>query len=60
MKLLDRVADNDKATIIFLVRDDGLATYELASRIARSRYARNGKLPVIGQGRIDLSLFTAN
>jgi len=25
--------------------------------MARSHYARNGKLPVIGHGKIDLSLF---
>ena len=55
--LLDDVASRPKATVIFLVRDDGLPTYFAASGVARSRYARNGKLPVIGQGSIDLSMF---
>ena len=55
--LLDGVANRPKATVIFLVRDDGLPTYFAASGVARSRYARNGKLPVIGQGKIDLSMF---
>jgi len=55
--LLDRVAADPKATVIFLVRDDGLGTYYAARSQARSRYARNGKLPVIGHGKIDLSMF---
>ncbi len=57
LAILDRVAKQPKATVIFLVRDDGLSTYRLASSIARSHYARNGKLPVIGHGKIDLSMF---
>ena len=55
--LLEDVASRPKATVIFLVRDDGLPAYFAASGVARSRYARNGKLPVIGQGKIDLTLF---
>ena len=55
--LLDDVASRPKATVIFLVRDDGLPTYFAASGVARSRRARNGKLPVIGQGNIDLRMF---
>ena len=55
--LLENVAIRPKATVIFLVRDDGLPTYFAASGVARSRFARNGKLPVIGQGNIDLSMF---
>lgn len=57
LALLDRIAEDPKSTVIFLVRDDALPTYYAASGVARSRYARNGKLPVIGHGRIDLSLF---
>ncbi len=56
-ELLDRVAKQPKATVIFLVRDDGLGTYHAAGAIARSHYARNGKLPVVGHGKIDLSFF---
>ena len=55
--LLEDVANRPKATVIFLVRDDGLPTYFAASRVAQSKGARNGKLPVIGQGNIDLSVF---
>jgi hypothetical protein len=57
LALLDRVAAEPKATVIFLVRDDGLGTYYAARSLARSHYARNGKLPVIGHGKIDLSVF---
>ena len=57
LALLDRVAAQPKGSVIFLVRDDALGTYYTARNLARSRYARNGKLPVIGHGKIDLSTF---
>ncbi len=57
LALLDRVAAEPRASVIFLVRDDALGTYYAASSLARSHYARNGKLPVIGHGKIDLSMF---
>jgi len=55
--LLKRVSQRDDGTIIFLVRTDGLGTYYTARSIARANYVRNGKLPVTGDGEIDLSLF---
>ena len=57
VNLLKRVAKADKETVVFLVRDDAIGTYTAAKRVASTHYARNGKIPVIGQGRIDLSLF---
>ncbi len=57
LALLDRIAKQPKGIVIFLVRDDALDTYFAAHDIARSHYARAGKLPVIGQGQIDLSVF---
>ena len=57
LALLDRIAGEPDSTVIFLVRDDALSTYFAARAVARSRYARNGKLPVIGHGKIDVSLF---
>jgi hypothetical protein len=57
LALLDRIAAQPKASVIFLVRDNGLATYNAASAVAAERYARQGKLPVIGHGKIDLTLF---
>ena len=50
-------AKQPKGIVIFLVREDALDTYFAAYNIARGRYARAGKLPVIGQGQIDLSVF---
>lgn len=56
--LLDRIARQSKGIVIFLVREDALETYFAAHDMARSHYVRAGKLPVIGQGRIDLSVFS--
>ncbi len=55
--LLDRVAKKPKGTVIFLIRDDAVGTYNTAHSIARGRYCRDGKLPVVGKGNIDLSVF---
>jgi len=57
LALLNRIAEAPKDTVIFLVRDDGLGTFYTARAVARSKYARNGKLPVPGQGKLDLSVF---
>ncbi|NLS93297.1 MAG: hypothetical protein GXX96_14165 [Planctomycetaceae bacterium] len=57
LALLDGIAKQPKGIVIFLVRDDALDTYFAAHDIARAHYARAGKLPVIGQGQIDLSVF---
>jgi len=61
-KLLDRVAGTPKGQIIFLVRPDGVGTYNLARDVARTHYGPNGycktgKLPIPTQGKIDLSIF---
>lgn len=55
--VLDRAAQRPRGTVIFLVRPAGVANYYLARSIARSRYCRNGKLPVPGDGPLDLSVF---
>lgn len=55
--LLDAVAEKPKRIVIFLVREDALDTYFAAYNLARRNYARAGKLPVVGQGKIDLSVF---
>ena len=61
-KLLEKVAAQPSGEIIFLLRPDGVNTYNSARNYARSTYttngyARNGKLPVPTQGNIDLSVF---
>lgn len=55
--LLNKVKAESGRTVIFLVRPDGVATYNTARGIARSRGVLNGKLAIAGQGKIDLSMF---
>jgi len=57
LKVCKQVAAEAKAVIIFLIRTDGFGTYNLANRTARAQGARTGKLPVIGQGHINLKMF---
>jgi len=56
-ELLGRVAEGRRASVVFLIRDDGIGTYAAAQRVAQAHYAKNAKLPVLGQGKIDLSFF---
>lgn len=55
--LLEKVANGVNDSIVFLIRSDGLGTYYAARKLCTDREIRNGKLPVIGDGRIDLSHF---
>jgi hypothetical protein len=55
--LLEKVANGANDSIVFLVRSDGLGTYYAVRKICADRDIRNGKLPVVGAGRIDLSQF---
>lgn len=55
--LLEKVAKSPRASVVFLIRDDGIGTYAAARGVAQAHYAKNGKLPVLGHGKIDLSLF---
>jgi acetolactate synthase small subunit len=57
LSLLDQVAASQDRVVTFLLRADGIATYNQARGVAQARYARNGKLPVLGKGKLDLSLF---
>ncbi|WP_203328885.1 coiled-coil domain-containing protein [Candidatus Laterigemmans baculatus] len=57
LDLLGKVANGANDSIVFLLRSDGLSTYQLCKRLCDERQIRNGKLPVVGQGRIDLSAF---
>jgi hypothetical protein len=57
LAIVKKVAADPSQTIIFLIRDDGMGTYGAARGVAYKHYARNGKLPVIGHGKIDISLF---
>jgi hypothetical protein len=55
LALLEKVGENEKGILIFLMRDNGLGTFNAAKGVADQRGVRTGKLPVIGQGNIDLT-----
>lgn len=57
LAILEEVLKDEKKSIIFLVRSDALNVYNTARSHANTVGAKNGKLPIIGQGRIDLSHF---
>lgn len=57
LKLLDDIKKRPKGTVIFLIRPDGVGTYNAARNVARGRYVTNGKLAIGGQGKLDLTLF---
>ena len=57
LELLDKIAKSNKGTVVFLIRDDAMGTYYAARNVALEKGARNGKLPVIGHGNLDLSVF---
>ena len=57
LALLDEVAASKDRVVPFLLREDGIVTYNQARGVAQARYARNGKLPVLGKGKLDLTLF---
>lgn len=56
-QLAEFVAKNPKAVIIFLIREDGIPTYFNGKQVADAIGARSGRLPLVGNGPIDLSLF---
>lgn len=57
LELLNLVANGTNDSIVFLVRNDGINTFKRCKKICDDREIRNGKLPVVGQGRIDLGAF---
>ncbi|MBL63382.1 MAG: hypothetical protein CMI30_08220 [Opitutae bacterium] len=43
--------------VIFLVRTKGISAWSAARQTCRDRYCKNGKIPLDGEGEIDLSMF---
>ena len=43
--------------VIFLVRTKGISSWSLARQVCRARMCKNGKIPLDGEGEIDLSMF---
>ncbi|WP_417748026.1 hypothetical protein [Rosistilla oblonga] len=56
--LMNKVLNGKDDSIVFLVRSDGLSTYRTLKGLCDANDLRNGKIPVVGKGRIDLSVFT--
>ncbi|MBP88575.1 MAG: hypothetical protein CMJ64_17975 [Planctomycetaceae bacterium] len=55
--LLNKVANDKKQSIVFLLRSDSLGTYRMAKKLCDDNDVRNGKLPALGNGRLDFSQF---
>ncbi|MBY0589063.1 hypothetical protein K2X85_17960 [bacterium] len=55
LAMLDKTSKQEKGILIFLLRDNGLATFYAAKGVADERGVRTGRIPVVGQGNIDLS-----
>ncbi len=57
LALMQFVANNNQQTIVFLVRSDSLGTYRMVKKLCDDNNVRNGKLPAVGNGRLDFSHF---
>ena len=55
---LKQTVDDSNRIVVLLVRTNGLTTYSLARRAAEAAGARHGKLPLLGDGTVDLSAFS--
>lgn len=53
--LLEHVKERPGGTVIFLIRPDGIRSFNLALTRANNYKVRSGKLPVPGSGEIDLN-----
>ncbi|NIL98834.1 MAG: hypothetical protein GTO53_12905 [Planctomycetales bacterium] len=56
-QLLQKVANDDRQTIVFVLRSDSLGTYSMVKTICERAQVRYGKLPAVGNGRLDFSHF---
>jgi len=57
LDLLDKASATENGIVIFLLRENGIGTYGTASNIAADRGTRNGKIPLLGEGKVDVSAF---
>ena len=55
--LLNKVANDNQQSIVFLLRSDSLGTYRMVKKLCDDNNVRNGKLPAVGNGRLDFSQF---
>jgi hypothetical protein len=54
-QLLQTIAADKDAIITFLIRPEGIATYALMKKVAEAAGARTGRVPLPGDGVLDLS-----
>ncbi|MEK0446514.1 MAG: hypothetical protein RLZZ399_1835 [Verrucomicrobiota bacterium] len=58
---LDQIAKMPQSKMVFLLREDGMRSYNLAAGWAQSKYKLRvdqiGKMPIPGRGSLDLNLF---
>jgi cell fate (sporulation/competence/biofilm development) regulator YlbF (YheA/YmcA/DUF963 family) len=57
LSLLKETSAAGKKTVVFLVRPNGVGTYNSARNVALKLDVNNGKIPVDGMGELDLSFF---
>ncbi len=57
-RFLLRIRAIRNGLVIFLIRPDGVPTYDLAARAADRQGVRHAKLPLPGAGRLDLKHFS--
>ncbi len=57
LAILGKVANSTNDTIVFLLRSNALGTYNAVKKLCDDRSIRNGRLPVVGDGKVDLSSF---
>ena len=53
---VQRLRSVRRATVIFLIRGDGVATYHWAANLVGRSYVRHAKLPLPGDGELEFSL----
>ena len=53
---LQRIRNTLDGTVIFLIRPNGVATYEWASEMSGRLFVRQAKLPLPTQGTLDFAL----
>lgn len=55
--LLEDVANNKNKRIVFVLRSDSISTYRFVKKLCTDNNVTTGKLPALGNGRLDFSHF---
>lgn len=57
LDLLTEVSNAADQSVVLMVRSDGLGTYRRLHQMCNQTGVRQGKIPIVGDGKIDLSAF---